>query len=470
MLMYMIYALAAIRVGAVVFSGTGDSREESIYCQKVSTRIDFDFSGRLIISDSQSMDWCPPFKTFELLLSEEVRKELELVPKQITEIESLLRRFQERRNDLAKKQQSGGSVSEEYQKECLSLKRDIDSVLLAFQAKRIEELYWQVTLRRSGVEPLINEQLRLSGRQLTKEQRDEIERTVKQAVDKWAGEVKGRCLSILNEFKKRIPDQFQEELAARIAGNPDYANLDVLDITSQRFLEKLESSNDGNGQDRTPEYRLTQAEYNVLEFDGNWKYVVRTRPLDAALLSWIVDPEKSQLVDLDLTGLQMDQLSMLTLEIRTRIDENNEAVNEMFDRGSDDKSIRTFLDERNKDLNDFAKQRFFDEVLLPHQHKLLGKRLDRLETAKCGPFALNLDDVRISDTQKRQLIESVNELRDAILSIKDEAAGFERMLLTRIDKVDNSAMLRTHDMIGRESKRLGFSWLMFLKVHHISSR
>ncbi len=470
--MFLIFALAAVHVGFIIYPGAGNfqTEQDSIYCERLSTHIVFDFAGMPVLSGGRVMDWRPPFRTFELIKSEEVQKELELVPNQIDATDSFLSQFQKRRTDLGKKSRLGASVSKEYDEECIKLKRDIDFVLLPFQKERIEELYWQVTLRRFGVEPLINEYLQLSGSQLTNEHKHEIDRITKQMAEAWADEVKKRCSAILEAYENTMPDQFQAEFSALIATNPDYANLDLLDLTSQRFLSRLESVNEEKGRDRTLADRLSQSEYYVLEADGQWKLHSSVVSFDGALLGWIVDPEKSQLLDLELTDLQLDQLLNLTRDIRMKIDEKTEAVNNMYDNKIDEKKIRTFLDQGNKDVNDFATQQFFEEILLPHQHKALGERLNRLEADKCGPFALSVRLDKLSDKHRNQFIDSVNELRKTILAIHNESSDFERKLLAKLDKIDSSVATRLQEMIGPKPKHLGFSWFLFLTTYKISSR
>jgi hypothetical protein len=120
-------------------------------------------------------------------------------------------------------------------------------------------------------------------------------------------------------------------------------------------------------------------------------------------------------------------------------------------------------------LTKFARDQFFDDILLPHQLEALSERLDRWELARSGPFGSIAKADELTKEQKQMCIKAAKALRKKIQKLHVEASDFERRLISEsLEPIDLVAAKKILKTIGEKPVHLGFSLLLFSMANGIS--
>lgn len=445
--------------------------DPDLYQNVEHTTISIGIDGQAQVSQSRVYNWKLPFLTFELISSKEVREELDLVPRQDQAIDSRLRQFETTRAKLAAKfRKENLDIREDYRLACQQLEVDLFAELVPGQVERLNEVYWQVELRKRGLIALVVEYQTKSDTKLSQGQLGQINNAMRQLNSDWVGKLQTKCKLSLDTFKKNLPESDQQPFSESVQDNPHFLNLDILELTSKRVLDQLESNEKPTDQASEVEDRLRKSEYYTLHADGQWKHITADRSFTGILLGWLAYPESSGLLDLELTESQLHELMQLKEEMIRSNDEITKSSNEMFDRRADDNEIRAFLNAEHESATKYAREKFFDKVLLPHQLDTMSKVLDRRDAAKNGPFQFIPKPEAMTDARRQRYIAALKALRKDLQRIHLEAGEFERrMIRESVEPVELAAATEIRKMIGKKPQHLKFSELLFRKTNGITA-
>lgn len=443
--------------------------DPDLYAYESHKSISIGMDGRPKISERGVYNWKYPFRTFAFISSTEVRKELDLVPRQERAMDSQLRQFEETRLTLAmKRRKENKDIRHDYRIACEQLEENLFAEWVPSQVDRLNEIYWQLEMRKHGLIALVEEYQSKSETKLSPEQLSRISKSMEPLNNDWVGEIREKCKSALDSFETRIPGSDRQQFSQLVQDNPHFLNLDILELTSKRVLEQLESDEKPVDQVTEVEDRLGISEYYQLQADGQWKPLASKGDFPSALVGWIVYAESTGLPELELTDPQLEKLTQLKEEISRRSNESTKTTNEMFDSGADDKEIRGYLDTALESQKQFARDQFFNKIILPHQVRALNDLLDRWDAAKNGPFQFMPKLQNMTDVEKKQYVEALKALRKDIQRIHLNAGEFERrMIRESIEPIDSAAATEILKMIGTKPQHLSFSELLFRSTYQI---
>jgi hypothetical protein len=441
-----------------------------IFAEKVHIQFSLGLDGKVKFVRSGSYNFKPPFDGFELLKTDEVKKELELTNEQMKSLSPLFKQFEKDLAAISKlNREDQDAATAEYKSLCEQLEKKVNQVLLEFQRKRLNELTNRLYLRANGITKFIQVMSEPLEFKIPRSDLVVVDQKSKKLVEEWIPSCEEKCKKLLVEFRNKLPSELHDIVDERIEKCLPFHQLDLLDLASERAMKAIDAKNAPSNSSEKISDRLRRMELYELEGDGQWKFKTYESRFTMGITQWLNDPEKNGLGKLELTPKQIEQLSELSKEIRDRLEERGKKLNALNDSGAGPEEMKASSLEGEK-IDQFAEKVFFEEILFKHQIDALNERVDRLDSERLGPFGIHSQYEKMSESKKAACREAFEYVREQATKLKKEATAFEQdMLEQSLSELQSEQRNKIMKAIGPKPKYLEASVYLMKGAYKVNS-
>ncbi len=386
--------------------------------------------GGFRLSRMQQQRFIEPFEFHDLLQSEMVRKELELDKDQQRKVEDILDRVKREKESFIKRYvlyKLGDDRAKARAQYVSDIEKNADvlkDVLLPHQRQRLEELNYRVQLRLRGWFPFLKMFAKRIGLSLTDAELHKLEEKLKQTQKEYLQKIRNKTLLCLRNALEDIPAKQKSELLSSLKKSPELTNFDLLRLRYHQFQKKSDKEKQAKTEVGNLAQRLTRNEKYVLGVDGQWKHKVTQTRFSVAVGYWIKNMHNQRGLNIELLDEQVEQLKELNEQLNKRSIRNYERYNTSLAQNGETQATLDLKRQGDQELDKFAKEQLFSQILLPHQKKQLEQYQRIRERKQLGMFAI-LDDPNYTVLTKSQCKTVLRKLKREMQTLEKAVVTLE---------------------------------------------
>jgi len=436
-------------------------------------QLQYGLDGRLVPTSHGVRSVVPPFEHYSMLNDVDVRSELELSPEQSKKLENILEQAKKNQERFGKEYRNPvgrEAIVEKYLAERQEANEEMKDVLLPHQFKRLEQLEERKLLRSVGFRKYCESNAEKLGLDLTAGELAKMDSNVKDAAEQLLTEIADKKNEFVRGFLDSLPKQLQSEYERDKRFQIDLP-LDLLILHADHFVaiekdgkESRRNSDPSTDAEKIEHLIRTNVSFRLTD-SGSLQRIESKSRLTTALSFWLKGVLELPNLHLETVGFQEDEAKGLLTALEDRGREVNDKFNERFESEGETDALLRDLRTWNDELDDYARQTLFQEILLPHQHRAFRELLEELEVRKVGIFALitgkRLES--LSDDEKEKVTAYLSK---ATKKLKDSAIELEQDFIdSHLNLLSDSNREKVDESLGEAPDFLPPSMIVFRSVY-----